>query len=713
MPVPQITITSAGFAAIVNAEHSGTAPVKLTHVGLTAQHFDVATVGATVPGEAKRLTTFGGQAVAADTLHLNVRDDTADAYTLRGFGLYLQDGTLFAVYSQPAPIMEKASAAVMLLATDIRFAKVNATSIEVGNIDFINPPATTSRVGVVRLATDLEAEAGSDPTLALTPFGLARFINKRFGDGAPSAFVKGLLGLATAALFRTELGLRGAALRDEGHSNGLDADLLDGNHGDYYRDWRNLTGVPSQFTPAPHTQAWSAISGQPDTALRWPTWGEVTSKPATYPPSAHSHAWTDIGGAPDTATRWPNWSEVTNKPATYAPSAHAHAEYFNKQTGDTITGIMSFSVPASANIDSARFISVGEFGSTGENRRLDICLAAGTGVSGREIVFRGILNSKFRFETPLAEFNGSLTAGGNISAAYIASTGGVAAATSVTAGGVMQAGSEIVSLSNGITSRGVGAGFSMVERSDYGVTWSVYASAGSLNLWNSVYGNALSVTRNGNVAAAGELSATSLKTPGDLTAGGTAHFAQACVRATAGTATNAGYVALHTIDGVRRGYIGWNDGANKIQYSSENGFSGHSFVGTVAASGGFDFGSSRKLKDIDGPMPYGLAEVRQIATLIGRYKPEFNSDGRVRLFFDAEQFLSLMPEAVDAEGVAFNGELVPSIKIEQALPPVYKAVAELADLVDWLRDESSAVRAELAALKAGRCYDQRLSLTRR
>lgn len=642
MSVPQITITPAGFAAIVNAEHTGTAPVKLTHVGLTPQHFDVATVAATLPGEAKRLTTFGGQAVSADTLHLNVRDDTADAYTLRGFGLYLQDGTLFAVYSQPAPIMEKAAAATMLLATDIRFAKVNATSIEVGDIDFVNPPATTTRAGVVRLSTDQEADAGSDAATALTPRGLAGYINRRFGNGAPSAFVKGLLGLATAALFRTELGLKGAALRDEGHGNGLNADMLDGAHGDYYLDWRNFTGVPNLFPPSPHSHPWDGI---------------------------------------------------TDKPNTFPPSAHTHAEYFNKQTGDTVSGILSFSVPASANIDSARFISVGERGSTGENRRLDICLAAGTGVNGREIVFRGILNSKFRFETPLAEFNGSISAGGNLSAAYMGSTGGIAAATSVTAGGVMQAGSEIVSLGNGITSRGVGAGFSMVERSDYGVTWSMYASGGAINLWNSVYGNALSVTRNGNVAAAGELTATSLKTPGDLTAGGTAHFAQACVRATAGTATNAGYVAFHTSDGTRRGYVGWNDGGNRLQYSAENGFGGHSFIGNVVASGGFDFGSSRKLKDIDGPMPYGLKEVRQIATLIGRYKPEFNPDGRPRLFFDAEQFMEVMPEVIDAEGVAFNGELVPSVKIDQALPPVYRAVAELADLVDSLRAEVDTLKA--------------------
>lgn len=94
-------------------------------------------------------------------------------------------------------------------------------------------------------------------------------------------------------------------------------------------------------------------------------------------------------------------------------------------------------------------------------------------------------------------------------------------------------------------------------------------------------------------------------------------------------------------------------------------------------------------------MPYGLAEVRRIVTLIGRYKAAYNDDGRTRLFFDAEQFMEVMPEAVEAEGVEFDGELVPAIKIDQLLPPAYRAIAELADIVDGLR-------AELAAYRAGR-----------
>lgn len=100
--------------------------------------------------------------------------------------------------------------------------------------------------------------------------------------------------------------------------------------------------------------------------------------------------------------------------------------------------------------------------------------------------------------------------------------------------------------------------------------------------------------------------------------------------------------------------------------------------GSFTANGGYDFGSSRKLKNVDGPLPYGLAELLQLSTLIGRYKPEYNDDGRVRLFFDAENMLEVMPECVDAEGVEFNGERVPAIKIDQVLPVIVRAIQELA-----------------------------------
>ena len=63
---------------------------------------------------------------------------------------------------------------------------------------------------------------------------------------------------------------------------GINATLLGGQNSAYHLNWNNFTNVPTTFTPASHTHAWSDItSGVPDFATRWPTWSEVTSKPTT------------------------------------------------------------------------------------------------------------------------------------------------------------------------------------------------------------------------------------------------------------------------------------------------------------------------------------------------------------------------------------------------------------------------------------------------
>lgn len=157
----------------------------------------------------------------------------------------------------------------------------------------------------------------------------------------------------------------------------------------------------------------------------------------------------------------------------------------------------------------------------------------------------------------------------------------------------------------------------MVERSDFGIVWSAYSTAGLYRVWNNVNNDVLTVSRTGAVSA----------------------------------------------------------------------------KGTVTAAGGFDFGSSRKLKLIDGVNPYGLAEVRAVSTLHGKYKPEYNNDGRQRVFMDAEQLSKIMPEAVNDNGVYFGSEMVPSVILDQLIPPAYKAIAELAQIVDELREEIRALKA--------------------
>ncbi|MET5021522.1 phage tail protein, partial [Burkholderia pseudomallei] len=76
--------------------------------------------------------------VAPDTLHVVIQDDTSDQYSLYAYGLYLENGVLFAVYVQDAPILEKSHAAMILLATDVDIATIDAAKLEFGPATFLN-----------------------------------------------------------------------------------------------------------------------------------------------------------------------------------------------------------------------------------------------------------------------------------------------------------------------------------------------------------------------------------------------------------------------------------------------------------------------------------------------------------------------------------------------------------------------------------------------
>jgi len=258
----RLKITDAGFAKLVNPPNTGTNAVLITQIGLTSTAF-VPSAGLTaLPGEIKRVATFGGQAVGDDTVHVTIRDDSATSYTLRGFGLYLADGTLFASYGQADPIMEKSAASMLLLATDTRFSGIDTTQIQFGDAGFLYPPATTEVVGVVELATSTEVEDATDTQRVVTPRGVRAYTDKRFGASAPTALAKTLLSAASTAAARTALELKSAALKDTGHGNGLDADTLDGKHASEFALAGDFATVGHKHVIADVTGLQSALDGK-------------------------------------------------------------------------------------------------------------------------------------------------------------------------------------------------------------------------------------------------------------------------------------------------------------------------------------------------------------------------------------------------------------------------------------------------------------------
>ena len=223
-----ITITDAGRAALVAPGNTSTNAHQVVKIGLASAPF-VADKGMLVmPNERKRIITFAGKNVAADTVHVTLKDDTDDQFTLYGFGLYLENDVLLAVYSQATPIMEKSPAAMLLLSADLQFTTIDAAALTFGDATFLNPPATTEVQGVIELATQAEVDAGTDTVRALTPKTAAsRYaaLTGAFFTGpvrAPSVTVDGPAVVASA----TVKGTRQAVMSVE-NFDGLTLEAMD------------------------------------------------------------------------------------------------------------------------------------------------------------------------------------------------------------------------------------------------------------------------------------------------------------------------------------------------------------------------------------------------------------------------------------------------------------------------------------------------------
>lgn len=188
-------LTAAGLAALVNAANDGTQARTVASVGITATAI---APGGAIANEIKRITTIAGDVVADDTIHVTIRDDGPDTYTVRGFGLYLDNGVLLGSYGQATPIIEKSSASILMLAVDARVldASADISTLLFGDASFANPPATTERKGIVELATTAETATGTDTSRAVVPAGLKPLLD---GKQPLDATLTAIAALVTAA----------------------------------------------------------------------------------------------------------------------------------------------------------------------------------------------------------------------------------------------------------------------------------------------------------------------------------------------------------------------------------------------------------------------------------------------------------------------------------------------------------------------------------
>jgi len=171
------TVTNAGLALLNQAQLGQAVDLTVAEVALSDRAFIAAPTLTDLPDEVRRLATVTGADVGDNVTHMVVRDNDAVGYDVRGIGIILADGTLFAAYAQPALLVQKSPASSLNLVIDIAMSNGVAAPLTFGDANFLLPPATTDTKGVVELATDGEADAGTPGPLAITARQLKRAID--------------------------------------------------------------------------------------------------------------------------------------------------------------------------------------------------------------------------------------------------------------------------------------------------------------------------------------------------------------------------------------------------------------------------------------------------------------------------------------------------------------------------------------------------------
>ncbi|HGJ5355235.1 TPA: phage tail protein, partial [Salmonella enterica subsp. enterica serovar Warragul] len=180
------TITDAGRQAIINASNTGTEKVEIKSVGIGSSYYITSPEQTDIHDEIKRITSIGGAVISPDTIHVSAKDDSPDEYVVHTVGLYTDKNILFAVYARRMPIINKSSATVMLISSDITFKSLDTANITFGDVVFINPPASESVVGVSRFATVEEVEEGLDPAIAVSAKRLKGELDKKANLDSPN-----------------------------------------------------------------------------------------------------------------------------------------------------------------------------------------------------------------------------------------------------------------------------------------------------------------------------------------------------------------------------------------------------------------------------------------------------------------------------------------------------------------------------------------------
>ncbi|WP_281559408.1 phage tail protein [Thalassomonas sp. RHCl1] len=125
------TITEAGLQALFNAQSNGL-QAQISAIALGDSAYTPQQNRTALTSEKNRIKISSGTLVSPTQLHMSVIDDSNKTFWVREVGFYLDDGTLFAVYSEPDKTLAYKSPEVdLLLAFDLALSGVPAGSVNI------------------------------------------------------------------------------------------------------------------------------------------------------------------------------------------------------------------------------------------------------------------------------------------------------------------------------------------------------------------------------------------------------------------------------------------------------------------------------------------------------------------------------------------------------------------------------------------------------
>ena len=164
-------IHQSGIDAAINAQADGFSGATLSYVDL----FDGTTT-------IKRLDLEAVQVIEPSRIYVVAQDSTTDTYDITKMEFITDGGVLFATvqHDDGSVIQSKGPATAMVLAEQLNLSAAPGSVAPSGDVSIYAPQATESLLGTAELATQAEADAGTDDSRIITPKKLWALLTAKF-----------------------------------------------------------------------------------------------------------------------------------------------------------------------------------------------------------------------------------------------------------------------------------------------------------------------------------------------------------------------------------------------------------------------------------------------------------------------------------------------------------------------------------------------------